>query len=58
MVVDSGWTFDSGQRIPVTLEILEDCHHDIDLGEEVLWEHCVFETFAVSIQALSSDSES
>lgn len=56
--VETSWTFDSGQRIPLIFEVLEDCLHDVILGEEVLWEHNVFETYAASIQTLPSDIES
>ena len=56
--VETSWTFNSGQRIPLTFEVLEGCLHDVILGEEVLWEHNVFETYAKSIHTLSSDTES
>ena len=56
--VETSWTFDSDQRILLTFEVLEDCLHDVILGEEVLWEHDVFETYAASIQLLPSDTES
>ena len=56
--VETSWTFNSGQRIPVTFEVLEECLHDVILGEELLWEYDVFETYAASIQTLSSDTES
>ena len=55
--VETSWTFDSGQRIPLVFEVLEGCLHDVILGEEVLWEHDVFETYAASIQTLPSDTE-
>ena len=56
--VETSWTFDSGQGITLVFEVLEDCIHDVILGEEVLWEHDVFETHAASIQTLPSDTES
>ena len=56
--VKTSWTFDSGQRITLIFEVLEDCIHDVILGEEVLWEHNVFETYAASIQTLPSNTES
>ena len=55
---ETSWTFASGLRIPLVFEVLEDCLHDVILGEEVLWEYNVFETFAASIQTLPSDTES
>lgn len=56
--VETSWTFACGQRIPVTFEVLEDCLHDVILGEELLWEYDVFETYATSILTLLSDNES
>ena len=56
--VEASWTFGSGERIFLTFEVLENCLHDVILGEEVLWEHNVFETYAASIQTLSSGTES
>ena len=56
--VETSWTFDSGQRIALIFEVLEDCLHDVILGEEVLWEHDVFETYAASIRTVPSDTES
>ena len=56
--VETSWTFDSGQRIPLIFEVLEGCLHDVILGDEVLWEHDVFETYAASIQTLPSDTDS
>ena len=55
--VETSWTFDSGQRVPLMFEVLEDCLHDVILGEEVLWENDVFETYAASIQTLPSETE-
>ena len=55
--VETSWTFDSGQRITLIFEVLEDCIHDVILGEEVVWEHDVFETHAASIQTLPSDTK-
>ena len=56
--VETSWTFDSGQCINLIFEVLQDCIHDIILGEEVLWEHDVFETYATSVQTLPSETES
>ena len=56
--VETPWTFDSGQRIPLIFEVLQDCLHDLILGEEVLWEHDVFGTHAASVHTLPSNTES
>lgn len=56
--VETSWTFGSGQGIALVFEVLEDCIHDVILGEEVLWEHNVFETYAASIQTLPSNTNS
>lgn len=56
--VETSWTFGSGERILLTFEVLENCLHDVILGEEVLWEHDVFETYAALIQTVLSDTES
>ncbi len=47
--VHTFWTFASGQRIPVTFEILRYCCSDVIIGEEILTEHDVFEKHAGSI---------
>ena len=39
-------------------EVLEDCLHDVILGDEVLWDHDVFETYSASIQTLPTDTDS
>ena len=56
--VETSWTFDSGQSITLIFEVLEDCIYDVILGEEVLWEHNVFETYAASIQTPPSNTDS
>ena len=56
--VHTSWTFNSGQRIPLIFEVLEDCLHDVILREEVLWEHDVFGTHAASVHTLPSITES
>ena len=47
--VDTYWTFASGQRIPVTFEILRYCCSEVIIGEEIFTEHEVFEKHAGSI---------
>ena len=56
--IETFWTFDSGECIPLVFEVLENCLHDVILGGELLWEYDVFETYAASIQTLPSDTES
>ena len=43
------WTFASGERVPVTFEVLEYCCSDVVIGEEILTEHNVFVEHAASI---------
>lgn len=47
--VHTYWTFDSGDRIPITFEVLENCCHDVILGEDVLWNHDVFSLHTASM---------
>ena len=47
--VKTYWTFASGERIPVTFEILRYCCSDVIIGEDVLTEHRVFQDHADSI---------
>ncbi|KAL9579577.1 MAG: hypothetical protein Q9203_006634 [Teloschistes exilis] len=49
--VDTHWTFTSGERIPITFEVLKYCCSDVIIGEEVLTEHNVFEDHTSSIIA-------
>lgn len=35
------WTFSSGQRIPITFEVLENCCADVVIGESILYDHHV-----------------
>ena len=55
--VDTTWTFASGLEVPVTFEVLENCSADVILGEDILWEHDVFQTHAASIQEMPYDIE-
>ena len=47
--VETYWTFESGKRLPVTFEVLEDCCSDVIIGEEILSEYNVFVDHAASI---------
>lgn len=47
--VETYWTFVSGERIPVTFEVLEYCCSDVIIGEDVLTEYNVFQEHAASI---------
>lgn len=47
--VETYWTFASGQRIPITFEVLEHCCSDVIIGEDILTEHNVFQEHAASI---------
>ena len=47
--VKTYWTFASGERIPVTFEVLEDCCSEVIIGEEILTEHNVFVEHGASI---------
>lgn len=55
--VQTTWTFESGLSIPVTFEVLQDCLHDVILGEEVIYENDVFGTHASSIQKIQPKEE-
>ena len=56
--VETSWTFESGPSITLIFEVLEDCIYDVILGQDVLWEHNVFDTYAASIQTLPSNTDS
>ena len=43
------WTFATGERIPVTFEVLEYCCSDVIIGEEILTDHNVFQRHEASI---------
>ena len=55
--VNTTWTFASGLKVPVTFEVLENCSADVILGEDLLWEYNVFQTYAASIQDIPYESE-
>ena len=50
------WTFASGERIPITFEVLQNCCSNLIIGEDVLWDYDVFNVYAASItQSQSSE---
>ena len=55
--VETYWTFDSGERVPVVFEVLENCCSDIVLGESILYDHNVFQEQASSITSFEEISE-
>ena len=56
--VDTHWTFDSGETIPVSFEVLEKCCSDVIIGEEILSEHNVFEKYASSLISSAYETDS
>ena len=57
--VETYWTFATGERIPVTFEVLRYCCSDVIIGEDILTEHNVFQEHAESIiwdMAFDADS--
>ena len=53
----TSWTFGSGERIPLTFEILDNCCSDVIIGEDIMYKYNVFEDHAASIITLQSESE-
>ena len=47
--VKTHWTFASGERIPVTFEVLKYCCSDVIIGEQILTEQNVFQKHEASI---------
>ena len=47
--VKTHWTFASGERVPVTFEVLEYCCSDVVIGEEILTEDNVFRRHEASM---------
>jgi hypothetical protein len=52
--VHTYWTFADGTRIPVKFEVLENCVTDLVLGEDIIYNHNAFETYASSITEIST----
>ena len=55
--VKSHWTFESGERVPITFEVLENCCSDVILGDTILYDHNVFEDHAASISSHESQHD-
>lgn len=55
--VETYWAFESGERIPITFEILENCCSDVVLGDSIVYGHNVFEDHASSLVIIGSDSD-
>jgi hypothetical protein len=55
--VHTFWTFASGERIPITFEVLENCCSDIIIGEDILWDYNVFEAHSSSIISVLGTDE-
>ena len=53
--VTTSWTFEDGQKIFETFEVLKNCIVDVVLGEDVLWEHDVFNLHASSLVPMDMD---
>lgn len=56
--VNTYWTFATGERIPVTFEVLEECCFDVIIGEEICTQHNVFEDHGSSLIMLDSSLDS
>ncbi|KAL9047516.1 MAG: hypothetical protein Q9206_006711 [Seirophora lacunosa] len=55
--VETYWTFETGERIPVTFEVLENCCSDVIIGDDILYDFNVFEDHARSIIDVDSESD-
>ena len=55
--VKTHWTFESGERVPITFEVLENCCSDVILGDTILYDHNVFEDHAASISSHESQHD-
>ncbi|KAL8751059.1 MAG: hypothetical protein Q9199_006672 [Rusavskia elegans] len=55
--VKTHWTFESGECVPLTFEVLENCCSDVILGDSILYDHNVFEDHAASISSDGSRSD-
>ena len=55
--VETYWTFETGKRIPVTFEVLEDCCYDVVLGEDIIYEHDVFQKHASSLESYEPEDD-
>lgn len=55
--VKTHWTFESGERVPITFEVLENCCSDVVLGDSILYDHNVFEDHTASISSHESQHD-
>ncbi|KAL8652114.1 MAG: hypothetical protein Q9226_004398 [Calogaya cf. arnoldii] len=55
--VQTHWTFQSGERVPLTFEVLENCCSDVVLGDTILYNYNVFEDHAASISSHESQHD-
>ncbi|KAI4219559.1 MAG: hypothetical protein LQ349_008318, partial [Xanthoria aureola] len=55
--VKTHWTFESGERVPITFEVLENCCSDVILGDTILYDHNVFDEHAASISLHQSQHD-
>ncbi len=55
--VDSHWTFESGERIPITFAVLRGCCSDVILGDHILEEHRIFGDHASSLTFLPCETD-
>jgi hypothetical protein len=56
--VETFWTFGSGKRIPITFEVSKRCAAAVVIGEDILFDHCVFEEHGSSLILFPSTSTS
>jgi len=59
--VKTTWTFENGARVPLTLEVLQDCCAPVILGEDFLFDNNVFDSYKTllvedEVQLLCNDS--
>ena len=52
------WTFETGETIPVVLEVLKDCCSEVVIGEEILYYHDVYNKHVSSLVTISLPSDS
>lgn len=55
--VNTHWTFASGERIPITFEVLENCADKVIIGEDIIYNHDVFNEYCYSIRTFNQEPE-
>ena len=55
--MNTSWTFADGLTIPITFEVLENSSADVILGEDVLWEYNVFQSYATAMQEVPHEDD-